>query len=143
MPTFGTRSYRRLRTCAPELQTICEHLVNSYDITIVSGRRNEKEQERLHREGFSQKRYPATKHNSEPSQAVDIAPYIAGRIVFGNGKALGSSRKELAEIYLMAGRFLQIAHYLNIKIRWGGDWDQDGHNYDNRFNDLFHFELVK
>jgi hypothetical protein len=30
---------------------------------------------------------------------------------------------------------------MNIKIRWGGDWDSDNIMKDQTFNDLPHFQL--
>jgi len=35
-----------------------------------------------------------------------------------------------------------IAHRRGIKLRWGGDWDRDLDFSDQRFYDLYHFELV-
>ena len=32
---------------------------------------------------------------------------------------------------------------MNIKLRWGGDWDRDTQVKDNSFDDLLHFELIK
>ena len=31
---------------------------------------------------------------------------------------------------------------MNIKIRWGGDWDSDNIMKDQTFNDLPHFEII-
>ena len=154
MPAFGESSIAKLNTVAPELRTICERLVQVYDITVVYGHRGRDAQDKLVRMGYSKIPWPTSKHNYDPSLAVDIAPWINGRVIWGDGTGLSSpaanrhemenaQNRELAEIYLMAGRFLQIAYDLGIKVRWGGDWNRDNHTFDNRFNDLFHFELER
>ena len=45
--------------------------------------------------------------------------------------------------YFLAGIIKAIANKRNIKIRWGGDWDDDNDFKDQHFNDLGHFELVE
>jgi peptidoglycan L-alanyl-D-glutamate endopeptidase CwlK len=42
----------------------------------------------------------------------------------------------------LAGVVTGVAHELGIKIRWGGDWDQDGEWKDERFVDMPHYELL-
>ena len=43
--------------------------------------------------------------------------------------------------HYMGGMVRGIAHELDIKIRWGGDWDGDGEIKDNSFDDLVHIEI--
>jgi hypothetical protein len=31
---------------------------------------------------------------------------------------------------------------MEVKLRWGGDWDSDKDTKDQNFNDLPHFELI-
>jgi hypothetical protein len=38
---------------------------------------------------------------------------------------------------------MAIAAQMDVKLRWGGDWDQDTQVKDNNFDDLWHFELVE
>ena len=35
-----------------------------------------------------------------------------------------------------------VADMLGVSIRWGGDWDKDYDEKDERFRDLPHFELT-
>ena len=42
---------------------------------------------------------------------------------------------------LFAGFVLGVANQMGIKLRWGGDWDQDFEVQDNKFDDFPHFEL--
>ena len=45
---------------------------------------------------------------------------------------------------LLAGFILCIAAQKGIKLRWGGDWDNDFDTRDEgRFRDLPHFELLE
>ena len=43
--------------------------------------------------------------------------------------------------YNFAGTVQGVAKMLNIKIRWGGDWDSDNDLKDQTLYDLPHFEL--
>jgi hypothetical protein len=42
----------------------------------------------------------------------------------------------------IAGRAFAIAHEEGFSIRWGGDWDGDGDLTNQKFDDLFHIELI-
>ena len=41
-----------------------------------------------------------------------------------------------------AGYVLAVAQSLDIKIRWGGDWNGDLQFKTEKFRDLPHFELI-
>ncbi len=47
-----------------------------------------------------------------------------------------------AEWVLIAAIGYEVARKLNIKVRWGGDWDGDGDIYDNRLYDPAHWEIA-
>ena len=135
MPRFSKTSKKRLHTCHPDLQEICQRVIGTYDFTVLEGHRGEERQNRLHEEGKSTLQYPDSKHNGSPSQAVDIAPYPIDwddRLRFG----------------VLAGHMFQAAHELReegmitSRLRWGGDWDEDRFMSDNTFDDLVHFELT-
>lgn len=129
MPSFGDRSKLKLVTCHPDLQAICNKLIIDFDVSVVCGHRTEQEQNEAYDTGHSTVRYPNSKHNSMPSNAVDLVPWP---------ECYSDTRK----FYLMAGRFLQIADDMGIAIRWGGDWDGDDDLSDQTFQDQGHFELV-
>lgn len=105
-------------------------VVKKYDISIVCGHRNAKDQNAAYAANNSQVKWPNSNHNDYPSNAVDIIPYPAG---------WASTR----QFYFMSGYVQRVADELGINIRWGGDWDGDGDLDDNGFMDLAHFELVE
>ena len=126
---FGKRSKERLDTCHSDLQKIMNKVIKLYDITVLEGHRSEERQNQLKHEGKSKLEWPNSKHNSNPSKAVDIAPY-----------PIDWNNRE--RFYYMAGIVKAIADEMDIEIRWGGDWDSDGEFKDQSFDDLPHFELV-
>lgn len=126
---FGKRSKRNLLELDPKLQLILNELITMIDVTISTGHRDEAEQNRLYREGFSKVQWPDSKHNVYPAQAVDVEPWPI-------------DYSDVRRYYIMAGMIKHIAKVAGISIRWGGDWDGDGDLKDQSFNDLAHFELL-
>ena len=86
----------------------------------------------MYEQRLSKLKWPDSKHNSFPSCAVDVAPYRAGRGVVW----------DLDTCRAFGGFVIGLATAMNMRIRWGGDWDMDGDLADQTFNDLVHFELV-
>lgn len=130
MAKFGKVSLSRLDTCDPRLQHLFLVVVEKYDCAIICGHRNKEDQNKAFAEGKSKLKWPKGKHNTLPSKAVDVAPWING--------AISWDYKECEKF----GRYvLTVAKELGIKIRWGGDWDNNPKT-PNKFNDLVHFELV-
>jgi peptidoglycan LD-endopeptidase CwlK len=126
---FSARSQSRLNTCHPDLIRLFEAVIgDGHDCTIIEGHRGQEAQDEAFRTGRSKKQWPNGKHNSTPSQAVDVMPFpidwsdrprleAFAKVVFAKAKELG------------------------VAIRWGGDWDQDGLSSDERFFDGPHWEL--
>lgn len=75
MNSFSKKSEGRLRECEPPLQTLMRRVLQEIDITVLCGHRTEQEQNEAYRLGNSRLKYPNSKHNKIPSQAVDVAPY--------------------------------------------------------------------
>ena len=136
MPHFGRTSLQRLDTCDRKLRIIMEEAIKVMDFSVLCGHRGKEDQNKAFADGKSQLKYPASKHNQIPSQAIDITPYP---IPDNWGE---DDPKELAKFYLLAGIMLGIAHGKGIKLRWGGDWNGDNDFQDNNFDDLLHYELV-
>ena len=138
MPVFGKASLAKLETCHEEIQQVCFEVIPIYDFTIICGRREEEAQNQAFHDGFSGVRWPDSKHNAEPpelSDAVDIAPWHSTR--------LHVRWKNELEFVQLSGYMLQAAAALGIKLRWGGDWNQDHDLYDiNKPFDLCHFERI-
>lgn len=99
------------------------------DFTLLSGYREQEEQDELFAKGMSKLKYPMSKHNTNPSMAVDFAPYPI-------------DWKDERAFSLVAGVIITVGNMNNIKLRWGGDWDNDGSTRDQTFMDLGHLELV-
>ena len=131
MPKFSNRSVARLSECDNRLQTLAQAVVLTTDCTVVCGHRSADDQNKAYADGKSKLQYPKSKHNKYPSVAMDLAPYINGRGVVWDAD----------QCYFFAGKVMQMAQVLEIPIRWGGDWDEDGDVNDQSFNDLVHFEL--
>ena len=78
MPKYGSASRGRLSTCCQELQDIFDEVIKDVDCSILEGHREEDRQNTLFDQGRSQVRWPNGKHNSNPSDAVDAAPWRQG-----------------------------------------------------------------
>ncbi|MEZ7195412.1 hypothetical protein [Pseudodesulfovibrio karagichevae] len=131
---FGSASLARLNTCDPRLQVVMKASIAQgiMDMTVTEGHRDQATQDRYFSEGKSRIKFPDGKHNSYPSKAVDVAPFVGGKLSYDQRHCCH-----------MAGLILGIAASLGIKLRWGGNWDQDGEPVtDQDFQDLVHFELV-
>ena len=106
------------------------------DMSITDGRRCKAVQDEYFISGKSKVKWPDSKHNvlkpDDLAKAVDIVPYI-------NGKPSWNK----LHCCVMAGIVLSVAVSLNVKIRWGGNWDMDGEPItDQDFQDLVHFEVL-
>ena len=143
MPKFSAVSKRRLNTCHPAIQQVFRKVIQTMDCTILEGYRDQPRQDRLWKVGKSKKRFPGSRHNRIPSEAVDVAPYWPNEphIRWPAPDAPGYA-KILGQWYFFAGYVLATADSMEIPMRWGGDWDRDYYIHDNRFDDLCHFELV-
>ena len=130
MPRFGKRSKERLATCEKDLQMVFNEVIKYVDCSILEGHRSKDRQNSLYEDGKTKVRYPNGRHNASPSCAVDVTPYPVD----------WADRERQT---LFAGFVLGVANQMGIKLRWGGDWDQDFEVKDNRFDDFPHFELKK
>lgn len=131
MPSFSDHSNFKLDVCDDRLQALFREVVKRYDCTIICGHRNRSNQNNAYDTGKSRVRYPDSKHNTLPTKAVDVAPYISGRGIVWESRQCSH----------FAGYVQAVAERMEIPIRWGGDWDQDRDVKDQVFNDLVHFEL--
>lgn len=128
MPSFSIRSKDNLSTCDKRLQKLFNEVIRHWDCTILQGHRGEFSQNKAFLEGRSKLRYPKSKHNQNPSKAVDVAPYPI-------------DWDDLQRFYMFVGFVRGIAIKMGIKIRVGADWDGDGQWKDQNFHDLPHFEI--
>ena len=134
MYKLGKTSLERLETCDSQLQVVIRAAIAQgvIDMTVTEGHRDKETQDRYFNEGKSRLKYPEGKHNQSPSKAVDVAPYVNGKLSY-----------DQRHCCYMAGLIMGISRSLGIKLRWGGNWDQDGEPItDQDFQDLVHFEIV-
>lgn len=130
---YGKTSKERLSTVDPRLQAVFDWALRLglVDISIIEGYRG-KERQNSFFPKKSRVRYPNSKHNSIPSQAIDAAPFVNGEI----------SWKRVHCIYL-AGIIVCLGAVMGVRIRWGGNWDMDGEPItDQDFQDLVHYEVI-
>lgn len=127
---YSDNSLEKLKTCNVKLVALAYYALKTspFDLIIASGHRNRTKQNYAFEKGYSKAKYGQSRHNDYPSRAIDIYPYINGRLV--NGDYQG----DLEKIKLMGKHILRCARDLNIKIKWGGHFDN--------FKDYPHFELL-
>jgi len=129
MPEYSQTSKKRLATCHPDIQRVFDVVIQSFDCTIICGHRGQVSQDKAYKTGKSKVRWPNSKHNREPSEAVDVAPYPI-------------NWDDRERFILMAGYILGVATKMDIPLRWGGDWNRNFILSDEDFHDLAHFELI-
>ena len=122
MPSFSQKSLDNLSTCDLRLQRIFNEVIKHRDCTILEGHRGREAQEKAFAEGRSKARFGESKHNTEPSQAVDVLPY-----------PIDWADKE--RIIEFAGFVLGVASQMRIGLKWGGHFKS--------FFDGPHFELTE
>ena len=118
---FGETSKQRLATCHGDLIVFAHTAIENtpVDFTIVCGERDKEAQEKAFNDGFSKALFGQSPHNYGPSFAVDIAPYVNGKIVWDiddpDFKKLVFHLKQTAHNLFEDGA-------INNRIEWGGDW---------------------
>jgi peptidoglycan L-alanyl-D-glutamate endopeptidase CwlK len=125
MPRFGKTSKKRLKGVDDRLVKVLNELIKIMDVTIIEGLRTSERQEELLKKGATKVKY--SKHME--GKAVDLSPYPI-------------DWKNRDGFHYMGGMIRGIAKQLDIKVRWGGDWDSDGDVKDNGFDDLVHVEIL-
>lgn len=137
MPYFGKRSLERLGTCHPSIKYVLQAAIHHYDFTIICGHRSKAEQDAAYYSNpqRSQVKWPNSRHNIFPSQAVDIAPW------YPTEPHIRWDRKY--EFIYLAGIIVGIADEKGVPLRWGGNWDLDMELItDQHLVDLPHIELI-
>jgi len=141
---FSEKSLGFLQTCHPDLQKLFEEVIKSRDCTITEGYRSDEKQEELFKAGKSKVKAGVSKHNKNPSLAIDVYPYPVSIVMLDS-----FDTKEWDKFYHFVGYVKGVADTLynqkkmQHKIRCGADWDGDNCFKDQTFNDLPHFELLE
>lgn len=147
---FSQNSLNRLATVHPDLQRVARRALelSPVDFAITQGRRTLDEQRRLYGKGRTAAQcvrvgVPAEyarpneakvtwvkpeNGNHLSGRALDVAPYIRGKLEYDDNGKLGLWPK-------IAKAFKDAARELDVSIEWGGDWEGT--------KDRPHFELVR
>jgi peptidoglycan L-alanyl-D-glutamate endopeptidase CwlK len=137
MASFSPKSQQRLQTCNMDLQTLFNEVVKYFDCTILIGHRGEDEQNQAFKDKKSKKTWPNSKHNSMPSNAVDVVPYPIPAwtktqdFVYFGGFVMGIDE------------MLRVQGKMKKRIRYGGDFNMNDIISDSTMFDLVHFETIE
>ena len=129
--TLSNSSLAKLNECDPDLQRLIKAVSEHIDLVVTCGHRGQLEQDEAFSEGKSKLKWPNGKHNTLPSEAVDIAPLKRSTIDW-NDRLL---------FYFTVGYIQAVADELEIKIRLGADFNMDKDLHNDSFVDLPHIEL--
>lgn len=122
MPKLSARSERNLASVHPDLVRVFRKVAETEPIEVLCGHRPKEEQDRVYREGRSRVRWPNSRHNSLPSQAVDVVPLPIDWSDLGPFRRLAKHVKEIAAL-------------MGVPIEWGGDWQH--------FKDHPHWQMAE
>jgi len=134
MAQFSRISKERLETCHQDLQTIFNYVIKYFDCSIICGHRDAESQNKAYDDGFSKVRFPASKHNYEPSLAVDAVPWP---IEWDNTDRM----KYFAGFVMGIAQMLKDYGAITHDLVTGLDWDDDTILKDTTFKDHPHFQL--
>lgn len=122
---FGQRSEDNLRGVNPQLVAVVRRalLLSTVDFTVIEGLRTAERQRQL----LAERKTKVSHSKHQDGLAVDLFP------VGGTWQA--------AEFIPVHHAMQQASDELGVRIRWGGDFNGDGHDVGNDNWDCPHFEL--
>lgn len=128
--------------------------VYKFDFSVRDGVRGEAAQDKAFKSGNSKVRFPNSKHNKKPGEAIHFLPFpvkwpqkptllpdMSWSAIERYEKELKKYAKQLGRFYQLIGFVQAVATSLNIKVRSGSDWNRDGDIMDQNFDDLCHWEV--
>lgn len=115
---WGKKSREVLATLTPDLIYLMNKLADIRNVSLISGFREEQEQNEYYRRGTGV-RWPFSKHNVYPSQAVDVVPWP-------------TQYDSIEELDMMLGSIQALSHVLKITVRLG--------KYFSNLKDYAHIE---
>lgn len=126
---FSKRSKDNLNGVHADLVRVAERAIqiSPVDFMVIEGMRTKERQRLLVRNGASQ----TMNSRHLTGHAIDCAPLLKGAIPWNDKR----------QFKRLANAMFQAAEELNVKIRWGGDWNENGLSDDEKFYDGAHFEL--
>jgi peptidoglycan LD-endopeptidase CwlK len=114
---YGPKSRAQLDTLHPTLARVLYDYADlappELDLSVVCGHRGEAEQNKAFAEGKSKLRWPFSGHNKQPARAVDICPYIGGKLEWNDRN----------EFLLRQGALRLVAAQRGVRLKPLIDWD--------------------
>jgi peptidoglycan L-alanyl-D-glutamate endopeptidase CwlK len=102
-----------------------------FGVAWMGGMRTSEEQNQLFKEGYSKCDGYEKISKHQTGDAVDLNVFVGNKIV---------ENKEM--LCVVAGVMFACASEQGVNLRWGLDWNKNGDIRDNKFNDMYHFEIV-
>lgn len=142
---YGRRSLRHIGECHPDLQRVAHKAMEiaetlGMDLSCTEGSRGEVEQNAAVARKTSKVRYPDSRHNKVPSEAIHLQLFPVKWPQKTDSQRIFA--KKTGRFYMCAIIVMWAAHLCNVSLRGGYDWDRDGDIMDQDFDDLTHFELI-
>lgn len=136
---LSQKSLDKMRGVDPRLVRVVTRAIEltTQDFSVLCGVRTREEQTELYTQGRTKPGPVVTwtmqsRHmvaSDGYGKAVDLVPYPL-------------DWNDLAKFDAISRAMFKAADELNVAIRWGADWDQDGIARENGESDSPHFELV-
>lgn len=143
MNSFSSRSMAHYDKLHTDLRRVCDEIIKYRDCSIIDSYRGPVEQQAAFDKGLSRAKPGQSKHNDLPSRAMHLIPFPIPRPPDPKSPEFAQQvQAEWREYAFFAGLVLGVAAMLGIRLRWGGDWNENGQTVDNHFNDLHHYELM-
>lgn len=142
MNSWSKSSREKLKHAHKDIVVFANAVLEIHDCTVVWTHRTETQQNQLYADKKSTLKYPKSKHNKYPSDAIDLAPYVPelGGATWDNEYSL-----YFCGLALGVADSLYKAGVMQHKIRCGLNWSTDRQkNFKtNKFRDTLHFELYR
>ena len=135
---LGTRSKQRLQGVDGRLAKVVERAIQitPVDFTVIEGLRTKERQAELYAQGRTKPGKIVTwtmKSKHIDGLAVDIAPINSDGSIDWN---------DFGKFKQISNAMFEAAKELNVNLRWGADWNQNGTPREKGESDSPHFELV-
>lgn len=150
MIVYSKKSQAIFDSLDPRLQKVLLYIkdVLEIDHSLLCGHRGKEEQDKAYLGGNSKVQWPNSKHNTYPSLAVDVVPYIRLGSAKG-GVHWHNEDQQIRENYyrdmVRLATIIQMVAKLvfQTELRWGGDFNKNWVISDQNWLDFPHIEVVE
>lgn len=141
MYKLSNQSKKNLSSCNPEIKDVVHHVLKFIDVGVAEGHRGKERQNSLFQKKKTKVHWPNSKHNTLPSDAIDLVVFVKD---FGYIDENSAPKKYRQYYGFLAGIINAYCFEKNYNIRWGGDWNSnaDFNEPSQNFDDLVHFEIT-